>query len=266
MLLMEKHLERWIFGYLRQRLQRLPAPKPSHVLFALCDHFEPLWGGADPSVGLCRVNAWRERYPELGREFRDVDGRPPRHTFFFPAEQYSPDLMAPLAELTRQGLAEVELHLHHRDDDAPQLEHTIVEALTRYASHGLLSRDANGALRYAFVHGNWCLANSGPWCGVDSELDVLWRTGCFADFTFPSAPDPSQPPIVNEIYWPLGDPKRARGHERGEPARVGRRRRDRILLVEGPLGFDRGGRFGVRMENGALSERIRPPSDVLGLG
>ncbi len=71
----------------------------------------------------------------------------------------------------------------------------------------------DGKLRYAFIHGNWCLANARPdgrWCGVDDELPLLFDTGCYADFTFPAAPDPSQPPIVNQIYWPDGDLARRR--------------------------------------------------------
>ena len=44
---------------------------------------------------------------------------------------------------------------------------------------------------YAFIHGNWSLCNSRPdgrYCGVNNELDVLRETGCYADFTLPSAP------------------------------------------------------------------------------
>ena len=42
--------------------------------------------------------------------------------------------------------------------------------------HGCLSRwDGKGEPRYAFVHGNWALANSagGRFCGVDSEMQIL---------------------------------------------------------------------------------------------
>ena len=44
-------------------------------MFALCDHYEPLWGKAPDDVGVDRVDVWAERYPALG-EFRDADGRP----------------------------------------------------------------------------------------------------------------------------------------------------------------------------------------------
>ena len=77
---------------------------------------------------------------------------------------------------------------------------------------------------YGFVHGNWALCNARPdgdWCGVNEELAILARTGCYADFTFPSAPDPTQPRIVNSIYRAVDNPEgrgqefRTRNSERG---------------------------------------------------
>jgi hypothetical protein len=229
------------------------------VLFAFCDHYEPLWGGATEADGKRRVARWVEDYPRLAAEFRDADGKPPRHTFFFPGEQYTPGYLDSLATIARAGLGEVELHLHHDGDDAPKLSSDIRAYLTRYAEHGHLSRDRNGRLRYGFIHGNWCLANSrtdGRWCGVDSELDVLFETGCYADFTFPSAPDETQHSLVNQIYWPAGDPRRKRAHELGVRARVGAVMDDRILMIQGPLALARRpGRFGVRIESSAVTAK-----------
>jgi hypothetical protein len=258
--LSHRNVHRWIAGYGRHLLRKAATPRPSgpqHVLFAFCDHFEPLWGGAGEAAGQRRVATWEEAYPELARRFTDSDGRPPRDTFFFPGEQYSPGSLEALGRLARAGFGEVELHLHHDGDDAPKLEHDIRGYLRAYAEHGHLSRGANGQLRYGFIHGNWCLANSrddGRWCGVDSELDVLFRTGCYADFTFPSAPDETQPSIVNEIYWPTGDRSHARSHETGVRARVGEVMQDRILMIQGPLALaPRHGRPFLRIDGGAVT-------------
>ncbi|HEX3593451.1 MAG TPA: hypothetical protein VHU80_00055, partial [Polyangiaceae bacterium] len=69
-----------------------------------------------------------------------------------------------------------------------------------------------------------------------------------------SAPDETQFGIVNQIYWPGGDPSRARSHETGTRARVGQVRSDRILMIQGPLALARReGRFGVRIESSALT-------------
>jgi hypothetical protein len=228
-------------------------------LFCFCDHYEPLWGDASNEVGEERVRAWVEGYPKLVNGFRDSDGRPPRHSFFFPGEQYRPEYLEALAKLARAGFGEVEVHLHHDGDTADKLRSDLHGYLGAYAEHGHLSRDAQGRLRYGFIHGNWCLANArddGRWCGVDAELPLLFQTGCYADFTFPSAPDECQPGIVNQIYWPSGDLTRPRAYEHGLRARVGRAFDDRILMIQGPLALARrAGRLAVRIESSAITAR-----------
>jgi hypothetical protein len=230
---------------------------PRHLLFALCDHYEPLWGNADAAKGGERVRAWHEGYPRMADAFRDADGRTPRHSFFFPGEQYRPEYLEPLADLARRGYGEVEVHLHHDGDTAESLRRQLDATLKDFASHGHLTRDADGRVRYAFIHGNWCLANArsdGRWCGVDEEIPLLFDHGCYADFTFPAAPNECQPRVVNRIYWPAGDFGRRRGYEQGTPARVGEVLRDRMLMIQGPLSMAlRPGGRGVRIENAALT-------------
>jgi hypothetical protein len=257
-----RNVHRWLGGYARATLRNLAARRhdgPKHLLVALCDHYEPLWGNASDARGAERVQRWLTLYPALAQGMADADGRPPRHSFFFPGEQYKPEYLDALAQLARRGFGEVELHLHHDGDDAEKLTRDLLGYLRAYAEHGHLSRSGDGRLRYAFIHGNWCLANSrrdGRWCGVDSELQVLFQTGCYADFTFPSAPDETQPAIVNQIYWPTGDPARARAHEAGERARVGRTVADRILMIQGPLAIARRpGKLALRIDSAALTAR-----------
>jgi len=241
-------------------------PDPRHVLVALCDHFEPLWSG-DPARpgsaplerGVRRVHAWRRGYPELASRFRDANGRAPRHTFFYPGEQYRSELLEPVAELVERGFGEVEVHLHHADDTADVLAETLRETLTNYSSHGLVPT-ASGGPRFAFIHGNWCLANArrdGAHCGVDDELAVLHRLGCYADFTFPSAPDETQPVLVNSIYYPRGDVSRRRAHEQGRVVRVGSPPEERLLLITGPLaiGLRRGSGFPLCLDAAALTAK-----------
>jgi hypothetical protein len=236
-----KHLGAWLGGWLRHVARAAVAPRPRgtrHLLFAICDHFEPKYGSPPAAQAAARVRAWEEGYPQLAARFRDADGRPPRHSFFFPGEEYEPEYLDALARLTEAGLGEVELHLHHDGDDEERLRRTIGGYLERFAAHGHLARDPSGRLRYAFIHGNWSLSNSradGRWCGVDAELPVLWDTGCYADFTFPAAPSECQPNVVNQIYWPTGDLARRRAYEGADRAQVGRVRRDRILMITGPL-------------------------------
>ncbi len=258
--LREKNIHLWLGGYLRHRFNRLRSPRehaPSHLLFAFCDHYEPLWGNADDRAGAARVQAWVERYPNVHKAFYDADGFHPRHSFFFPGEQYRPAFLDGLADLARQGLGEVELHLHHDGDTAQNLCESIYRYLETFAAHGHLSRDDQGRLRYGFIHGNWCLANArrdGRYCGVDEELPLLFETGCYADFTFPAAPDESQPGLVNQLYWPTGRLAARRSYENGTPCRVGEARYDRILMIQGPLAIMPKKKLPpVRIENGHMT-------------
>lgn len=243
--LREKHFDRWLGGYAahlvssaRERLGRRAEAGTRHLLFAVCDHYEPLWETKSDSVGVARVDAWLRDYPRLAQQFVDADGRGPQHTFFFPGEEYRPAFFERLDELIRRGAGELELHLHHEDATEHSLRDELASFLGTFSKHGHFSRDSDGRVRYAFIHGNWALANGRPdgkACGVDNELQVLWDTGCYADFTFPSIPDVTQPNIVNQIYWPVGDLSRARSYEQGEPSRVGKAYNDRLLMITGPV-------------------------------
>jgi hypothetical protein len=244
---------------------RTPA-RTVHLLVAVCDHFEPLWSGergkageGSLAQGIARVAAWRRRYPELAAEFRDADGRPPRHTFFFPGEQYNERLLEPLAELCAEGLGEVEMHLHHADDTRSSLARSLQRALRAYDAHGLVPK-VGASLRWSFIHGNWCLANGrrdGAHCGVDDEIELLYELGCYADFTFPSAPDETQPGIVNAIYYPEGDVARRRAYARGRSVTVGTPGQARLLIVQGPLAIARREGRGVpfRIDSASLTAR-----------
>ena len=263
----EKNLDRWILGYLQDLIRRGFASwqeggrRNRHVLFALCDHFEPLHAGtngkASFEVGMRRVERWHSKYLLLADQFRDSDGVAPQHTFFFPAEEYDPRFFDLLDDLVRRNYGEVELHLHHDNDTEESLERTIRSALDAYGSRGHFARSADGQMRYGFVHGNWALANGRPdgrFCGVNAELPLLFRTGCYADFTFPSCPDVTQPNRVNQIYWPTRDLRRKRSYEVGRRARVGESFDDRLLLITGPLIVGiHGNTLKPRLEYGALT-------------
>jgi hypothetical protein len=259
--LRRRHMQRWLPSYLRQR-HDAPTPESEiHVLLCFADHYEPKARQADLATGRRRVAAWTEAFPRQFGHFRDSDGRPPRYTFFYPAEEYEPEFLDALGRLCRAGYGEVELHLHHDRDTAAGLRDNLVAFRDRLVrAHGLLARHKEtGAVAYGFIHGNWALCNSRPdgrLCGVDNEIDLLLETGCYADFTFPSAPSVTQPPIINSIYYARNIPGQSRSHEvRVPPAG------DALLLVQGPLVLDwRCRKWGLipGVENGCL-QASQPP-------
>ena len=138
--------------------------------------------------------------------------------------------------------------------------------------HGLLPRRKdNGAIAYGFVHGNWALNNARPdgrWCGVNDEIRVLRETGCYADFTFPSAPSPTQPPSVNQIYYATSHPHHPRGHDHGVGVCEGVAPEGALLLIQGPLLLNlRDRKWGLfpRLENGCVQVSQPPTLERLDL-
>jgi len=260
-----KNLETWVpqwlvdascGAWMRRRAQH--SAGPAHLLFAFCDHYEPLWGGATTRTGDARVAYWVKNYPQLVRGIFDSDGYAPRHSFFFPAEQYRPEWLSSLAGLTRRNLGEVELHLHHDGDNSHELGISLKKAVSLFSRHGHFGRDRAGRPRFGFIHGNWCLANAredGKYCGVNDELPILFDSGCYADFTFPSAPDPCQPSIVNKVLWPVGDLAQRAAYKNHEVARVGAWHHDRILMVTGPLALVRERGKWLRIESSAVTAK-----------
>ena len=272
---MFRAMDKWLVGYLRSALTRPAAGSgPLHVMFCVADHFEPFRGGVDGAAALATVGRWVSEYPRCFAGYRDADGMPPRHTFFYPQEEYDPACLDALTGLCAAGWGEVEIHLHHRHDTAGGLRGKLVEFRDRLRNaHGCLGSDRAGGIRYGFVHGNWALCNARPdgdWCGVNEELGILQSTGCYADFTFPSAPSPTQPRVVNAIYYATDIPGRPRASDRGVPARAGDHSRapSGLMLIQGPLALNwRWRKWGVlpRLENGEISGANPPTHDRIRL-
>ena len=244
-----------------------------HVLLAIADHFEPDSGGVSRERANQRVSEWVDQYPRVLGSFRDSDGQAPRHSFFYPIEVYEAEHLDALAELCGRGLGEVEIHLHHDNDHAENLRATLLKGVELLRGrHGLLgSRRDDGSPVYGFVHGNWALNNARPdgrWCGVNDEIRILRETGCYADYTYPSAPSLTQPPTRNQIYYATSDPDRPRGHDRGARAGETPAPAGSLMLIEGPLTLNpRDRKWGVapRLENGCVQASQPATLERLGL-
>jgi len=259
----------WLPAYLRQRRATWDESREKHLIICVCDHFEP-FHDASRAEGLSRVHRWADEFPALSEAWHDSGGEPFRRTFFYPIEQYDEEVLAALAELCGTTHCETEIHLHHKNDTAENMSATLERGKEKLARHGLLSTDPSGALCFGFIHGNWALDNSDPHgrnCGVRNELRVLQEAGCYADFTMPSAPHPTQTETINSIYYatPTDRPK---SHNHGTPARAGVADPGGMLLVQGPLGLNwrwRKWGFLPRVENGDLTPRNPPTINRLRL-
>jgi len=226
-----------------------PVSGSVHLLIAMADHFEPAIDIEDGQSRVprseqeARLEWWSREYPQAVDRWRDHDGRPFVHTHFYPAEQYDKGLVEMLADHCHAGWGEVEVHLHHgtqQPDTADSTRRLLSDFRDRLAfQHRCLAVESGSDRpRYAFVHGNFALANSagGKDCGVDSELQVLADTGCYADFTLPTGiGHNAQIRKINSVYecgLPLDQ---ALAHREGTDLMAGRRPEKFPLMVQGPL-------------------------------
>jgi hypothetical protein len=258
-----KNAHLWLPGLLRDRWSRWAERLPTTAWVTLADHFEPLGGGASIETATQRVARWRKEWPEIARRHEDDTGRPPSYAFFYPQEEYRPELLDPLAEMMRLGIADVEIHIHHDGDG----EQSFVDRMQGFIHalrevHGLL-RMHDGRPVFGFIHGNWALDNARPdglWCGLNNEITLLRDLGCYADFTLPAAPSPCQTGPVNTVYRVQDDPRRPRSHSRGRTVQPGSPAWGDLTLITGPLGLSRSGRppWRPRLETGEIAGYALP--------
>jgi hypothetical protein len=253
----------WVPGYLSAAFYSEPSllkGTTTHIFFVVADHYEP--GGG--IRGIQRNKEWLNNYPSLAERHRDDQGRPLQHTWFFPLEQFDDQIMGDLSQMVKEGYGEVELHWHHSYDTPETFEAKLREGLKKFNSHGaLVSRE--GKVAFAFIHGNWGLDNSmGPkFCGVNNELVILARNGCYADFTFSTIGVEAQPEKINSIYYAKDTPA-ARSYDDGTNMEVGKKPSGDLVIFEGPLGyvllsgFPRYTRSPFYLEYGAIENDPKP--------
>jgi len=243
-------------------------------MIAVADHFEPAIVPGDGQARApyaeqeSRLERWCREYPKVIDGWRDSDGRPLVHSYFYPAEQYDRGIVARLADHCHAGWGEIEVHLHHGvlfPDTAANTLQTIIGFRDALAfEHGCLAYlESDPRPRFAFVHGNFALANSagGFDCGVDQEMQILAEAGCFADLTFPASSfHPSQPAKINSLYECRRPLSERSAHRSGPDLALGRTPQFPVM-VQGPLmvSFHTAASRPVRIENGSFT-RNNPPS------
>ena len=219
----------WLPGYAHHLLNGEHATRgPVHLFFYYTDHFEP--GGH-----FDRVQHWVDEYPKLAARHRDADGRVVQHCWFYPAEQPIDRNLDALHKLAAAGYGEIELHLHHGNDTPQSARVRFEQGIAWMQRHGFL-KGTDGQTHFAFIHGNWGLDNSrgARFCGNNVELCMLHDLGCFADYTFPSLWQVSQPPYVDAITS-VTDDQRDKSYDRGVPLRLGYFPPGDLVEIQGPL-------------------------------
>lgn len=244
---LRKKMQHWILSDIKREIFRIFEPKAStlvHVMFCLVDHFEPGNGNAVPKEQKERVDAWVKRYPKLARKHKDADGICPQHTFFYPPHYDTHDHLEKIVGLCAEGFGEVEMHLHHDrmepwPDNELTLRHKILNCIRRFSRYGIFCLP-DGRKAYAFIHGDWALANSlkhGDHCGINDELSILEKTGCYADFTFPISNE-AQPKMANTLFYGRSHPSYPKGYNRHAiPVSVGHTGTPGLMFIQGIIGL-----------------------------
>ena len=263
-----KGLRYWLPYYLWSRLFPRERPDPSqpiHLFLCVVDHFEPFNDNVDYKTALDRVKVWRRKYPEFADRHRDAEGKPIQHTWFYPPH-LDHSLLPYLVELCQAGYGDIEMHLHHNHmkpfpDTSQTLKNKILKCIDDYGKYGIFCQP-NGNPRFAFIHGDWSLDNSGGShiCGVNDELTILRECGCYADFTFPCLSQ-SQPAMVNKIYYALDNPETAKSYNHGVPVALNRTQPGKsLMLIQGIMGvrYEKEKKTRVAIEYCDLSYNCNP--------
>jgi hypothetical protein len=213
--------------------------RPVHILFCMVDHYEPGTGNVGIEIARERMNLLLTEYPRLADKHKDGDGRVPRRTWFFPPHYHDNYFLRGLVSLCEKGYGEIELHLHHgkhAPDTPDNLEKTIRRCIEEYSRFGIFGSQ-EGIKKYAFIHGDWALANSrhGRYCGVNDEIDILRKTGCYADFTLPTPHIECNPSSINTLYYAKSSPDRPKAYDKGVRVKLSGSTRDDLMIIQGPL-------------------------------
>lgn len=259
MLTLKKRLDLWlptyaltaaarVYGRIRRRKQL------THIVFLICDHFEPRHGIKHEKQPSERLQTWREQYARFQERCGSSFGTAPLHTWFYPPH-HGVEHLASLSEMVFDGMGEVELHYHHDGDTAETLTRDLKNALAEYNRWGfLLSSGERPRAEFGFIHGDWALNNScaGKYCGVNNETDILRDLGCWGDFTMPSANN-CQTRKINSVYYANGDASRPKSHDWGHDAQVGAADPPGFFMMQGPLAINWRAPGYPRIENASLT-------------
>lgn len=272
---MIKNTHLWLGSYITQSIRRMFIQRPKkaiHIMFCIVDHFEPRWDKVGLEKEVERTDSWIREASAILKKHLDADKRHPKYTLFYPIDEFTPEVFKKISEFCESELGEIEVHLHHSNDTADSLRKKLEDAKTAFAQYGHLSRDQTGnQIQYGFVHGNWALDNSrkdGAWCGVNNELEILNNTGCYADFTLPSAPSDTQTSKVNSVYYAKDDPLKPKSHNTGKDVTVGIKQDGDLMIIQGPLALNwKRKKFYIlpKIENGSITLNNPPAPDRIDL-
>ena len=231
----KKRINVWLSSYLKRLFQKVDTGNEVvDIMLLFVDHFE-MNGHAD------RLEAWDVRYPAIASKHTDSDGQHPKHSFFYAMDLMHEHELERLQHLVKDGYGEFELHWHHDHDDENSFVEKLNNAFDIFHKYGYMKPYKEGQKAcFSFIHGDWSLGNSRGenFCGVDNEIDLLMKAGCYGDYTFPALFNEAQPPFINNIYY-SSDNDKPKSYFEGREAKVGHKEsNDEFMIFQGPLNIN----------------------------
>jgi hypothetical protein len=242
----------WLSDYVTTRHSE-PMAAPGHVIFVLSDHYEP--GRGDQGVQTAR--RWTDRFRPISEAHRDDHGHRFRYTWFYPYDHKNAGVLACLNDLVYEQYGEIEMHWHLPSSaTAANFPEMLDEAVAWFQQYGaLVSADPLHKTAFGYIAGNWGLDGSRPnHDSVTNQIEVLFRKGCYADFTFSTIGSACQPRKVNSLYY-VYDTAQPRSYDVGVDAQVGKPIHDALLMFEGPINLNF---LTGRIDCGAIEHNYRP--------
>ncbi len=259
----KKNYDIWLCDYYFNSTSMPETDGVVDIIFLCVDHWEP--GDNEESV-----NRWMSGFRSLADLHIDSDGEKLKHTFYYPIEHFRGYQVDSLVQLCSEGYGDIEVHLHHFNDSSESLRQKFITGIDSLQSHGALISE-NGETHFSFIHGNWALDNSHKTkegveiCGVNDEINILLELGCYADFTFPSLQETSQPSFINKIYYATDDPNAPKSYDTGELSRKGLvTNKSQLMIFQGPQAINWSDwRFKTHptIDDGNLYNEMKPDFD-----
>ena len=172
----------------------------------------------------------------MASRHRDATGRPPQHTWFYPGEQFEPDIMRVLGTggpRVRRSRIPFPSRLRYRRNPAAR-DAARVGSVRNVRIQSNERRQDPLCVRARQLRARQ--QQRAVLCGVSTEIAMLHELGAFADFTFPSVYQESQPSVVNRIYAAKDD-ERPKSYDRPLPLNALTRGEADLMIFEGPLVF-----------------------------
>ena len=209
--------------------------REKHLIFLMVDHYEPGKG----EKGAMFNEAWLKKFRKIADKHFDSYSNHFRYTWFYPYDHHNEEVLISLCKMAFDGFGEVELHWHLPPTKNETYPAMLGEAIQWFQQYGaLISSQPPHRTHFAYVAGNWSLDNCDGRSGINNQLDTLFRSGCYADFTFSTIHTQCQPKKINSLYYVSDDPKNSKSYDDGVDAEVGKHSNNQLMIFQGPIAFN----------------------------